>query len=177
MLDTMRFSTSNSGMRGAAVVAAVEPVSPGYLVEASIAPGFAGVFRISKHDGATHRFLPTGEQELTVAAAQTRWYGVYSRRVFADAWEPMDQPNPAAYLPLRFAELDRKPIGERFTLLIQHAVRSMAIRRTLPRDDRERVIFIANAHELRDACRRVLVAIDLRRDEVDTCLALVVSSL
>jgi len=164
-------------MRGAAAIAAVEPVSPGYLIEASVASGFAGVFRISKHAGATRCLLLTGKRELHVAAARTRWYGVYSRRVFADAWEPMDQPNPAAYLPLRFAELDRKPIGERFTLLIQHAVRSMAIRRTLPHDDGETVGFVADAKELRDACRRVLLAIDLGRDEVDACLALVMSSL
>ena len=70
-----------------------------------------------------------------------------------------------------------KPIGERFTLLIQHAVRSMAIRRTLPHDDGETVGFVADAKELRDACRRVLLAIDLGRDEVDACLALVMSSL
>jgi hypothetical protein len=164
-------------MRSAAGAAAVEPVSPGYLVEASIASGFAGVFRISKHDGASHRLLPTGEQELHVAAARTRWFGVYSGRVFADDWEPMDQPNPAAYLPLRFAELDRKRISERFTLLIQHAVRSMTIRRTLPRDAGETVGFVANAKELRDACRGVLLAIDLGRDEVDICLTLVMSSL
>jgi hypothetical protein len=54
-------------------------------------------------------------------------------------------------------------------LLIQHAGRSMVIRRTLPRDDSETVGFVANAKELRDACRRVLPAIDLGRDEVDTC--------
>jgi hypothetical protein len=164
-------------MRGSVATAAVEPVLPGYLVEATVASGFAGVFRISKHDGASQRSLGTGEQELIVAAAQARWYGVYSRQVFADAWEPMDQPDPAAYLPLRFSELDRKVISERFTLLVQRAVRPTAIRRTLPSNGGEVVSFAANARELGDVWRRLLIAIDLGRDEVDTGLTLLQSSL
>jgi hypothetical protein len=178
MLDIMAPTAFNFGMiQGLATNAAVEPVAPGYLVEATVAPGFAGVFRISKHDGASQRPLPNGGQELVVGSAQARWYGVYSRHVFADAWEPMDQPNPAAYLPLRFSELDRKPISAHFTLLIQHAKRPTIIRRTLPRDGSDTVSFAADLHELGDACRRLLIALDLGRDEVDTCWTLLMSSL
>ena len=102
---------------------------------------------------------------------------MYSQRVFADAWEPMDQPNPAAYLPLRFTDLDRKPVSDRFTLLIQHGWQSTAIRRTLPRDGSDTVRLVNDLSKLKEECRQLLKALDLNSGEVESCLALVWSSL
>jgi hypothetical protein len=94
---------------------------PGALIVATSRHGIAVSFRIIRHGGATVTVYPGNRSNYEfVGQALSQWFGWYSSRILANGWEPYDQPDPAAYLPLRF---DALAISEQFgfgVLLRQH---------------------------------------------------------
>ena len=84
---------------------ATEASSP-FLVEATWRCGFAATIRVTSFGG------PRCE-----TPASRRWHAIYSTQVLENGWQPYDQPNVVAYMPMRYAALESIPIDATHTLL------------------------------------------------------------
>ena len=50
-------------------------------------------------------------------------FALYGNEVLANGWQPCDQPSPAAYLPMRYAALDRYSTADGAILIEREPVR------------------------------------------------------
>jgi hypothetical protein len=80
----------------------------GVLLVGTVHPGVAAVFRAIRHVGAIATRHPGARSTFVFSASPlAEWLGWYSSRILANGWQPYDQPDPAAYMPLRYEALVR----------------------------------------------------------------------
>lgn len=89
----------------------------------------------------------------------SRWFGYYNRSVLRNGWQPFDQPDPVAYMPLPFSEF-RRLETERGAILIQAGF----TRRRLG-DPMGGRMFAEKSHDFEE-CRLALLSL-LREQGVD----------
>ena len=107
---------------GSATVTEASHLEEGLAVVAAERPGrsIAGEV-IAFHDAALSQRGRTTVFE-TEDAASIR-FAFYGDEVLANGWQPCDQPSPAAYLPMRYAALDRYSTADGAILIEREPVR------------------------------------------------------
>ena len=98
----------------------------GLLLVGCIKPGVALTVRICDHAGVV--VTPAGATATTFSfprGSKALWLGWYSTRILANGWEPYDQPNPVAYMPLGFSRMSKFELARSGLLLRERCVGSV----------------------------------------------------
>jgi hypothetical protein len=155
----------------------VVDLAPGVWMEVSIAPQRALTVRVTHHDGGK---LIDGVDttQLHCPTSRSLWFAVYGAAILNNGWQPFDQPNPAAYVPLPFSAMTRDALGlgSEFVLLGQKQPTAESGVRPVARAGRDAVILaLATAAELRTAVNEALqhaLLPDLVREQVANAITM-----
>lgn len=84
-------------------------LGPGLFITGTRRQGSSAVVFVGRHRGADIEPGRDGlDRFIRVQNLHCWWLGVYSAQVLANGWSPYDQPDPAAYLPFEYAELQQR---------------------------------------------------------------------
>lgn len=155
-------------------------VPPGVIVVATAKPRYAAVLEVIRHDGASIRTTRDGLALISCEVGVKRRFAYYSSEVLINGWEPCDQPSPAAYLPLRYAALDRIDLAVDGVLLIERHPLRECVWRTVPADGDDTTVVLLRefaADDLRNAVGDVLRSVELPASALQHCAAAVSDAL
>jgi hypothetical protein len=104
---------------------------PGMLVELITKQGVASVMRLALHGGLQFRTAGSETLIVSASAASVLWCAYYGEEVLANRWEPFDQSDPAAYMPLSYRALIKQPLAQGAFFVQRRAQRALIHRVTV----------------------------------------------